>query len=66
MSMYFKLMVLFTLAINTIALAISDAPPMPELAGAGSWPLAGYGLAFVLVGGAVYVSLFTSKRTNID
>ena len=64
MKMFFKLVVFLIPA--TTALAFADAPPMPELANPGGWPLIGYGLAFVLVGGAVYVSLFTSKRANID
>ena len=64
MKMFLKLVVFLTPA--TTALAFADAPPMPELANPGGWPLIGYGLAFVLVGGAVYVSLFTSKRANID
>ena len=55
-----------TLAISATVLARGDTPPMPELNNPSGWPLIGYGLAFLLVGGAVYVSIFTSKRENID
>jgi hypothetical protein len=53
-------------ALASLALARGDAPPLPDLASPPGWPLVGYGLAFLLVGGAVYVSLYTSKRENLD
>ncbi len=40
-------------------------PKAAEISAPG-FPLIGYGLAFLLVGGAVYVSMYTSKRSNID
>lgn len=51
---------------SSVAFAQSDAPPLPAEINPPGWPLAGYGLAFLLVGGAVYVSMYVSKRTNID
>jgi len=51
---------------SSVALAQNDAPPLPAEINPPGWPLAGYGLAFLLVGGAVYVSMYVSKRSNID
>jgi len=61
-----KYIFLTTLALGSVAFAQSDAPPLPAEINPPGWPLAGYGLAFLLVGGAVYVSMYVSKRTNID
>ncbi|MEI6023386.1 MAG: hypothetical protein WCP80_02170 [Phycisphaerales bacterium] len=61
-----KSIFLTTLALGSVAFAQSDAPPLPAEINPPGWPLAGYGLAFLLVGGAVYVSMYVSKRTNID
>lgn len=61
-----KSIFLTALAFGSVAFAQSDAPPLPAEINPPGWPLAGYGLAFLLVGGAVYVSMYVSKRTNID
>jgi hypothetical protein len=61
-----KSIFLAALAFGSVALAQSDAPPLPAEINPPGWPLAGYGLSFLLVGGAVYVSMYVSKRTNID
>jgi len=66
MKVYLKSIFLCALTMGSVALAQSDAPPLPAEINPPGWPLAGYGLAFLLVGGAVYVSMYVSKRTNID
>ncbi len=66
MKAFFKSIFLSALAMSSVAFAQSDAPPLPAEINPPGWPLAGYGLAFLLVGGAVYVSMYVSKRTNID
>jgi len=54
------------LATTPIALAQAATPPFPELANPPGWPLVGYGLMFLLVGGAVFVSMYVGKRSNMD
>lgn len=54
------------LATSSSALAQATTPPFPELASPPGWPIIGYGLMFLLVGGAVYVSIYVGKRSNID
>ena len=66
MKAYLKSIFLSALAIGSVAFAQSDAPPLPAEINPPGWPLVGYGLAFLLVGGAVYVSMYVSKRANID
>jgi hypothetical protein len=66
MKAFLKSIFLSALAMSSVALAQSDAPPLPAEINPPGWPLAGYGLAFLLVGGAVYVSMYVSKRSNID
>jgi hypothetical protein len=66
MKVYLKSIFLSALAMSSVALAQSDAPPLPAEINPPGWPLVGYGLAFLLVGGAVYVSMYVSKRANID
>jgi len=66
MKVYLQSIFLSALAMSSVALAQNDAPPLPAEINPPGWPLAGYGLAFLLVGGAVYVSMYVSKRANID
>ncbi len=66
MKRFFATILFTTVAFAPTALAQGYAPPMPDLNNPSGWPLVGYGLAFLLVGGAVYVSLYTSKRENLD
>ena len=53
-------------ATNSIVLAQNTSSPYPELANPPGWPLVGYGLAFLLIAGAVFVSMYVGKRSNID
>ncbi|MCE9619705.1 MAG: hypothetical protein K8R92_07325 [Planctomycetes bacterium] len=66
MKRFFAAVLMMAASITPAALARGDAPPMPDLNNPSGWPLVGYGLAFLLVGGAVYVSLYTGKRENLD
>ncbi|MSR33458.1 MAG: hypothetical protein EXS12_01425 [Phycisphaerales bacterium] len=58
-------LVICLLATNSFVSAQTTAAPYPELANPPGWPLVGYGLAFLLVGGAVFVSMYVGKRSNI-
>lgn len=54
------------LATDSIVLAQNSTSPYPELANPPGWPLVGYGLAFLLIAGAVFVSMYVGKRSNVD
>ena len=56
----------YMLATNSIVLAQNTSSPYPELANPPGCPLVGYGLAFLLIAGAVFVSMYVGKRSNID
>ncbi len=66
MNLVWKSIFLCIFAIAPSSLAQNDGPPLPAEINPPGWPLIGYGLAFLLVGIAVYVSMYTSKRANIE
>lgn len=43
-----------------------SAPPLPKVETPGGWPLLGYGFAAVIFVAAVFISVRTSNRQDLD